>query len=79
MMAKRVLTSDGHVDRHLTGFEAVDLAEGGGGRGIDEERGRFLAATVWFKRLRKVVLKFGKFVGPGFMGSYPDFCEISCL
>lgn len=67
MMAKRVLTSDGHVDRHLTGFEAVDLAEGGGGRGIDEARGRFLAATVWFKRLRKVVLKFGKFVGPGFM------------
>jgi len=71
MMAKRVLMSTGHVERSLSTFAAVDLTEDAGRRGSGEGTGPVPVSTLWFKRLRKVVLTFGKFVGPGFMASCP--------
>ncbi|KAH8790071.1 natural resistance-associated macrophage protein-domain-containing protein [Hyaloscypha finlandica] len=65
VMAKKALTSDSHVGGDLSGFEAVDLNEDG--RGTGGEGGDNRTSTKLFKRLRKVVLTFGKFVGPGFM------------
>jgi metal iron transporter len=64
-MAKKALTNDGHVGQHLSSFEPVVLNEDGRGPG-GEEGGRRMT-TKLFRRLRKVVLTFGKFVGPGFM------------
>ncbi|KAE9373492.1 transporter protein smf2 [Stipitochalara longipes BDJ] len=66
-MAKKVLASNGHVERDLLSFEAVTLTQGDGGRGIDGQRLHFPVSTIWLKRVRKVILTFGKFVGPGFM------------
>ena len=65
VMAKKALTSDSHVGGDLSSFEAVDLNEDG--RGTGGEGGDNRTSTKLFKRLRKVVLTFGKFVGPGFM------------
>ncbi|KAH8806218.1 natural resistance-associated macrophage protein-domain-containing protein [Hyaloscypha sp. PMI_1271] len=65
VMAKKALTSDSHVGGDPSSFEAVDLNEDG--RGTGGEGGDNRTSTKLFKRLRKVVLTFGKFVGPGFM------------
>jgi metal iron transporter len=67
MMAKRVLMRTDHVERNLSTTTAVDLTEDAGRRGSGEGTGPVPVSTLWFKRLRKVVLTFGKFVGPGFM------------
>ena len=74
VMAKKDLTSDGHMGHGMSpsNFEVVDLNDDdddrrGGGGGASQ------LSTKWFKRLQKVVLTFGKFVGPGFMGRYPPF------
>jgi metal iron transporter len=69
--------SDSHVGPGISNFEVVDSnenedrrrAEGGG------ENSRI--STKWFQRLRKILLTFGKFVGPGFMGSSPPIFEMN--
>ena len=71
MMAKRVLTRSGHVEETSSTFTSMNLTEGDGRRGSGGEVEPLPVSKLWFKRLRKVVLTFGKFVGPGFMASVP--------
>lgn len=66
-VAEKTLASDGHVGGGASSFEAVDLVANGEGGGADGGRGSDSMSKIWFKRVRKVVTTFGKFVGPGFM------------
>jgi metal iron transporter len=60
---------DSHVGSGMSKFEVVELSNAEGGRGVEERREHHRTSTKWFMRLRKVMLTFGKFVGPGFMVS----------
>lgn len=62
---------DSHVRSGMSSFEAVELSNAEGGRGTDDRRDHHRKSIKWFMRLRKVMLTFGKFVGPGFMVSGP--------
>lgn len=68
VMAKVALASDSHeCERGMPSFEVVNLSDGDYyERGADGGRGLPISSE-WFMRLRTVVLKFAKFVGPGFM------------
>jgi len=71
VIAKMVLASDSHecdeCERGMSGFEVVNLSDGDlYERGADGGRSLPISSE-WFMRLRAVVLKSAKFVGPGFM------------
>jgi hypothetical protein len=63
--------SSSHVGIGISSSEVVELSNAEGGRGTDERREYHRTSIKWFMRLRKVMLTFGKFVGPGFMVGRP--------
>jgi metal iron transporter len=53
----------------MSRFDVVDLnGNDDDGRGTGTGRGTY-SSSKWFRGLRKVVVTFGRFVGPGFMVS----------